>query len=312
MNTPNFIIGGTAAGGTSYLYELLIQHPEIYLPQERIPEPHYYYKSWEYEKGLKWYLKRYFHDVPKCKVALGERSSSYLYGGAKTASKIAKDFPKMKFIFMLRNPIQRAFANYRFTALQGLETLSFKDALLCEKERVRGSKGIWSEIQPYDYTGRGFYARQLKEFLEFFPSEQILCLKSEDVTRQNVSILRKIYEFLELKDTDFIPKEAPKHTSLSVIDIALQSRLRKHFGDDFSYLVNTIRSEQRADLKKESKMLFDNLLPQKETISLDCQELLISLYTNEIEALQGMVDFDPHKWLEEESVLANTLRGGGA
>ena len=44
-----FIIGGTAASGTSYLSATLVQHPQIYLPQEMRPEPHFFYKSWEYK-----------------------------------------------------------------------------------------------------------------------------------------------------------------------------------------------------------------------------------------------------------------------
>ncbi len=36
---PNFIIGGAAASGTSYLSATLVQHPQIYLPQEMRPEP---------------------------------------------------------------------------------------------------------------------------------------------------------------------------------------------------------------------------------------------------------------------------------
>ena len=74
---PNFIIGGTAASGTSYLSATLVQHPQIYLPQEMRPEPHFFYKSWEYEKGLNYYFSKWFQNVPDKKIAIGERSSSY-------------------------------------------------------------------------------------------------------------------------------------------------------------------------------------------------------------------------------------------
>ena len=303
----NFIIGGSAAAGTSYLYELLIQHPEIYLPQSRIPEPHYYYKSWEYAKGLQWYLQTYFGNVPRTKIAIGERSSSYLYGGEKVASRIAKDFPKMKFIFMLRNPIQRAFANYRFTVLQGLETLSFKDALLQEKVRIKAQTGIWSEISPYDYTGRGFYDKQLKDFFQFFPRNQILCLCSEDVQLDNFEELKKIYNFLELNDRDFKPKEASTYTSLSVINPILQAEFREHFKDEFSSLMQGIRGKEDIDVKHQ--MLFNNLKPTKESIPLECQEILLDLYRDSIERLQEVVSFDTSRWINS---VTHHSAGGGA
>ncbi|WP_299384460.1 sulfotransferase domain-containing protein [Helicobacter sp. UBA3407] len=306
MKTPNFIIGGTAAGGTSYLYELLIQHSEVYLPKRRIPEPHYYYKSWEYAKGLEWYLKEYFSEASEDKRAVGERSSSYLYGGARVAQRIAKDFPQMKFIFMLRNPIQRAWGNYRFTALQGLEELSFYDAIKREKIRIKESHGIWSEIQPYDYTGRGFYAKQLKEFLEFFPKEQILCIKSESLSNDNLEPLFKIYRFLGLLDTAFMPLPAPIHASPSVVSAKVQKELRDYFGGDkFRFLINDIRKEENVEIQDKQKylQLQENLKGKKEAIPQDCEKILQEIFKFDIEELEKMVDFDVRSW--------QTISGGG-
>lgn len=296
---PNFLIGGTAAGGTSFLYELLIQHPEIYLPYERIPEPHYYYKSWEYKKGLQWYLERYFSEAPKNKIAVGERSSSYLYGGRKIASRIAKDFPNMKFIFMLRNPIQRAWANYRFTALQGLETLSFEEAIKHEKQRVSEAKGIWKEIQPYDYTGRGFYARQLREFLEFFPKEQILCVKSEELSNDNLEPLYEIYRFLGLHNQSFVPTPSPCYTSLSVIDVKKQKELRDYFGENFAFLINSIRNEEIKVQKggqEKYAALIKNIKSDKELMPKQCFSVLLEIFKEDMEELKGMVNFSIDDW----------------
>lgn len=297
---PNFLIGGTAAGGTSYLYELLIQHPEIYLPKERIPEPHYYYKSWEFSKGLEWYLERYFNNIPFGKTAIGERSSSYLYGGRKVASRIVKDFPKMKFIFMLRNPIQRAWANYRFTVLQGLETLGFAEAIEQEKQRIQESRGIWSEIQPYDYTGRGFYAKQLNEFLEFFPKEQILCTKSEELSNENFKPLYQIYQFLNLKDQKFLPQPSPSYTSLSVIDAKKQEELRNYFGDNFSLMVNSIRNEKRSEFVGNDyakyRELIENVKTQKDQIPEQCSKMLLGIFKSDMDKLKQIVDFDISDW----------------
>lgn len=313
MRVPNFIIGGSSASGTSFLYELLIQHSEVYLPKQRIPEPHYYYKSWEYVKGIKWYLDYYFSDATEDKIAIGERSSSYLYGGREVAQRIAKDFPKMKFIFMLRNPIQRAWANYRFTALQGLETMSFKEALINEKTRIKNTQGIWREIAPYDYTGRGFYAKQLKEFLEFFPKEQILCIKSETLSNTNLVPLTQVYEFLGLKKKNFIPSYAPNHTSLSVIDVKLQKELRAYFGDaNFMQLMNSIRKEE-VMIENEAQrerfvQLKNNIKDTKESIPQDCVELLQEVFGEDLKLLAKLVDFNVNDWLNPTSESAG---GGG-
>ena len=61
MIKPNFIICGSSASGTSFLTTGMIGHPEIYLPKKIRPEPHYFYKSWEFQKSFKeYYLKNIF------------------------------------------------------------------------------------------------------------------------------------------------------------------------------------------------------------------------------------------------------------
>lgn len=156
---PNFLIGGAGESGTSQLAHMLVQHPDIYLPRQMRPEPHYFYKSWEYDNPLSYYLEKYFSEAGREK-AVGERSSSYLYL-PETAERVARVYPDMKWIFCLRNPIERTYANYRFTVLEGFEDLSFEEALRLEKQRCAAETGPFKEIQPHDYTGRGFYGRQL-------------------------------------------------------------------------------------------------------------------------------------------------------
>ena len=82
----------------------------------------------------------------------------------------------MKFIFTLRNPIERTWANYRYTVLQGLEDLSFEEALHNEKQRIEEQNGIWAEIQPHNYTGRGQYSKKIREYIKYFPKENFYSL----------------------------------------------------------------------------------------------------------------------------------------
>ena len=137
MKLPNFLIAGVSASGTSFLAESIEQHPDIYLPYPMEPECHFFFKSWEYKK-LKYYSNKWFKDV-KNENAVGERSSSYLFGGNKTAKRFFK-YSNVKLIFCVRNPIERAWANYRFTVLQGYEHLSFIEALKKEKKRILNLK----------------------------------------------------------------------------------------------------------------------------------------------------------------------------
>lgn len=300
---PNFIIGGTSAGGTSFLSAALVQHPQIYLPKKMRPEPHYFYKSWEFEKGLTYYLERWFANVPRNCLAVGERSSSYIFGGRSVAEKIAADFPEMKMIFTLRNPIERTWANYRYTVLHGLEDLSFEDALAQESSRVKSQSGIWAEIQPHNYTGRGYYGSQLKQFLEYLPQDQILTIKSELLSKQTDVELQKIYRFLGLSNLDCQPIRPSDHTSVNVINPVLQKKLRAYFGDRFDKVVEATRKGEdiiayvanTADQQAITK-LSENMKGQKEDMPQKARAYLQSLFADDIEILKPMVDFNVDDW----------------
>jgi hypothetical protein len=300
---PNFIIGGTAAGGTSFLSAILVQHPQIYLPKEMRPEPHYFYKSWEYQKGIDCYLTRWFAGVPETTIAIGERSSSYLFGGETVAKKIFDAYPSMKFIFTLRNPIERTWANYRYTVLQGLEDLSFEDALRNEAARVAAQTGIWAEIQPHNYTGRGFYAAQLCDYLKYFPKESVLTIKSELLSSQTDAELRKIYKFLGLTNLDFDYVRAPDHTSVNVINPKLQKELRQYFGDRFDKLIEATRREEglerfiisSRDAEKVA-LLSSNMTGNKVPMPSAARAYLTNLFAADISELGQLVDFDLSDW----------------
>jgi len=59
MNIPSFVCVGAQKCGTSSLHDILSNHPDICLPNEK--EAHFFYDDKSYEKGLDWYEKFFFH-----------------------------------------------------------------------------------------------------------------------------------------------------------------------------------------------------------------------------------------------------------
>ena len=90
---PNFLFIGPDKSGSTWLYEILRQHPECYVP----PIKDIYYFDKHYERGLNWYLS-FFKHAELTHKAIGELSHDYLF--SKTATdRIANDFPNIKMIF---------------------------------------------------------------------------------------------------------------------------------------------------------------------------------------------------------------------
>ncbi len=301
---PTFLLGGTSAGGTSFLSALLIQHPEVYLPREMRPEPHFFYKSWEYARGFGYYLDRWFSDVPEHSVAIGERSSSYLYGGESTAARIVRHLPEVRMVFVLRDPVQRAWANYRYTVIEGLEDLDFETALETEHKRVRAASGIWAEIQPHDYSGRGFYGQQLTDFLGHFDRSRILVLKSENLRDDTDRALGEICTFLGLEFRLEAMERPPDYTSVSVVDPRVQTRARSSLGDRFDLVVEAVRDGtdpfRFSSSESEHGVISDlkgNLSDDKWPIPDGARSILQKKYEDDLAVLARLVDFDVSDWM---------------
>jgi hypothetical protein len=301
---PTFLIGGSLAGGTSFLSATLLQHERIFMPPDMRPEPSFFFKTWEYSRGLDYYCNRWFAEVPEVALAIGERSSQYLFGGSTVAARINDLLPDVKILFVLRNPIERAWANYRFTVLEGLEDQPFAEALAAEPDRTTKAVGIWKEIQPHAYIGRGFYGEQLAGYLEFFDKSNILVLKSEDLAANTEHSLTSVYSFLGVPHPETAIQPVSDFSSTSVLDPQVQFLARNYFGERFPTLVEAIR--QDVDLRtlavtkddlRWTERIRRNLTLAKNPIPLDCAKLLRDLYADDISKLSQLVNFQVDDWL---------------
>src|SRR5438874_12720259 len=109
MRLPDFLIGGAARSGTTWLYSALDRHPTGYMAKPIKHEPKLFLVDDLYRKGLAHYARTWFADVPQSHVA-GEKSTDYLESAA-AAERIARDLPQVRLIFILRDPVDRAYSN---------------------------------------------------------------------------------------------------------------------------------------------------------------------------------------------------------
>lgn len=271
------------------------------MPARTVPEPHHFLKSWEYAKGLEAYLDEWFTGASN-ETAVGEKSSSYIFGGQTVAERIQRDLPDIRIIVTLRDPVERTWAHYRFTALNGLENLNFDDALRMEAERIAEQKGQWAEIQPFNYTGRSFYARQLQPFMETFGRDRILILKSEMLQANPTSTFERVFHFLGV-ETKFAPVPVAVHRSADVKSAAEQAKCRTVFGDRFGAVLKSVRSATdpfvhacSAEEKQTIEQLRSNLSPEIPEMSDWARNYLSGLFRQDLAILRDMVEFDIEDW----------------
>ncbi|ASJ08373.1 hypothetical protein A3L11_03645 [Thermococcus siculi] len=205
MTLPNFIICGTQKGGTTALYTYLKEHPEIFLPREK--EVHYF--DLNYPRGINWYEKHFRGTTPQHR-AIGEASPFYMYL-EEVPERIYEILPDVKLIFILRNPVDRAYSHYWHEVKLGYEWLPFEAAIKKERERLEDAS-IFAK-QNYSYLDRGKYIEQLKRYRKYFSRDQMLILINEDLKAYPEWTMRVVFEFLGV-NSDF--KSPNWHTSVYV------------------------------------------------------------------------------------------------
>src|SRR4051794_13012479 len=111
MSLPNFLVVGAQRSGTTIFHQILLTHSEIYVPSRR-KEIHFFDRY--FDRGLNWY-KSYFppENAAARYSAIGEVTPDYL-AIPEVPARIHATLPNCRLIFILRNPIERAYSWYQY------------------------------------------------------------------------------------------------------------------------------------------------------------------------------------------------------
>jgi hypothetical protein len=197
---PNAMIIGSMRCGTTSLWDYLNQHPEV--RGSRTKEVHFFDN--QFEKGESWYRAN-FTPAPGETVFL--ESSPYYLFHPLAPERAASMVPGAKLIVLLRNPVDRTYSHYNQNVQLGLETLPFEEAIRLEEDRlagtvedlVSGRVAYSHNHQTFSYLAKSLYARQLTRWLDHFPGEQLLVLKSEDLFGRTQATVDKVTAFLGIQ-----------------------------------------------------------------------------------------------------------------
>jgi len=190
----NFLICGTQKGGTTSLDAYLRQHPEICMAKHK--EVHYFDSEMPFLYSRPDYrlYHEFFEPQPGQRI-WGETTPIYMYWYS-APRRIWEYNPEMKLILLLRNPIERAYSHWNMQRERGNEPLSFSDAIAEEEKRRRSS--LPYQNRRFSYLDRGYYNEQINRLRAYFPANQILLLKSDNLKEDPHSVLDQISNFLAI------------------------------------------------------------------------------------------------------------------
>jgi hypothetical protein len=166
----------------------------------------------------------------------GEASPYYVFHPL-VPKRILETISHVKLIVLLRNPVARAYSHYQYEVKLGNETLPFEEAVERERERLAGEvekifkngKYVSFNHIHYSYLSRGVYVDQLKVWMNLFPKEQILVLKSEDFYSDPPMILDRVFTFLNLPNWELREFKKYNEASYQEMDAAVRKTLIDYF-----------------------------------------------------------------------------------
>jgi hypothetical protein len=206
---PDFFVVGHEKSGTTALYAMLRNHPQVYLPD--LKEPRFFSpearsasrvrEDLPYTETLEEYLALFAPAAPEQLV--GEASPQYLRS-PEAAHRIAELCPDALIVAILREPVSFLRSFHLQCVQAGRETQKdLRKALALEPARREGKhlpRGYRSPAWLL-YSEHVRYVEQLRRFHAAFPRERVLVLIYDDYRRDNEGTLRAVQRFLEIDDT---------------------------------------------------------------------------------------------------------------
>jgi len=134
----------------------------------------------------------------------GEASPWYLVS-LDVEKQVAKLFPNIKIIILLRNPVFRSFSQYQMYYRMKQEHRSFAEAISSEMAAISKLSSLVNPDGTYWQTEKGhllnsLYVYFIEKWMAVFPREQFLILKSEDFYANPTATLTQVFEFLGVPD----------------------------------------------------------------------------------------------------------------
>lgn len=222
--SPNFFILGAAKAGTTTLHRYLTHHPRIFLSD--IKEPQFFCNEKLYAKGFDFYLDTFFRGSDAYPVR-GEATPHYIYY-RKVAQRLASELSRenLRFVVILRDPVARAYSLYWNMVAEGLEKLSFEEALLIEGQRLADSTLEYAGSVSFHYVDSGMYAKQINAYLEYFSREQFHFVLFEEFQEEPFRALNRICKFLGVEEFQALPQVGIRNSSALPRFVKLHQFLR--------------------------------------------------------------------------------------
>jgi Sulfotransferase domain len=288
VRRPSFICVGAGKAGTTWLWEMLRRHPDVFLPD--VKEIHYFndiafegsdVRNPNYRKPVSWYLR--FFAPARPGQTCGEISPSYLW--SETAPDAIHAFdPRMRILVMLRDPVDRLFSSYLFGQQKGeIGRISFEEAL-----------------HSIDYLlARAPCARSVERYAELFGRDRVKVVFHDDLAADPRGVLLDVERFLGV--SSFVPGEVRERRNVTgesrfptATTFLMRNRIRlKRHGLEW-----LVEAGKRIGVVWVFRWFQAQVrpYPQRPSLAPETEAALREFFLEDVERLERLLGVDLRRW----------------
>ncbi|WP_133470511.1 sulfotransferase family protein [Paraglaciecola marina] len=265
IEKPHFICIGSQRAGTTWLHECLSEHPDVFVPEQK--ELHFF--NTHYEKGLEYYQSHFLEaDENNKNLVVGEVTPNYYHD--KTALlRIKEHYPNVKIIFILREPVSRAFSHYQLSSMGPFQGLSFKDA--------------YQQFNVIKYLSN--QSQHLQNVFEIFGNKHVLVKFYDDISKQPENFVSSVYKFIDV-NVDFVPEKINQRINRIVLP-DLQDKLNRL---GLSFIIELVKKSPFSELIKK-KFQGNSKTNNKNDLAEYKKD-----FTQDIEKLESLLGVNLEHW----------------
>lgn len=295
---PNLFIPGAMKAGTTTLYYCLNQHPDIYMAQDK--EPSFFTNDRTFDL-LHEYYQPLFKKGIGCRYR-GEASVTYM-GSIKAVQRIKELAYNPRFIFILRNPVNRAISHYNFYQGRGFENRDFRQAF-CGSLRVPYDE---DHISPAYYT-RGCYTQWIEIYQQTFGKKSIHLITTEALQKQPQQTINSCFSFLGLSQlsainipllnqSTFLKEPGIYKHAIDLMSERNNSVLKRWYQKAFSDRSRIVIRRQALRLVESAKSRLLSVR-QPDSIDEDTRQWVASYYREDVKWLKKLTGYGFSEWSE--------------
>lgn len=275
---PTFLIIGAPKAGTTSVYEYLRQHPDVYMSPVKEPQ---YFSIPEGDKSPGKAMIGATRTLPDYlslfrgaggEKAIGEASTAYLQSPI-APGRIFECMPEARIIILLRNPVDRAFSGYLMQLRNSSSGTPLSEAFSEDRK----------------YVQNGLYSKNIARYLEVFSRNQVGVFLFEDLKRDPVALMRRVYKFLDI-DESFVP-EIENHNQAWVPKYQVLNGARE-------WVLRSKRVRQALQGTALKKYFRRMTRAKPPTMPKDLRSRLLSFYVDDIRETQRLVGLDLSVWFD--------------